>query len=146
MNEYEITYLIDPQLDEEAREELNRSVDGKVTELSGTVSSSSPVLRRKLAYPVAKTHSAFLRTIHIQLDPEHIGMIQDMLKRHKSVLRFSILNTPQREDMEEKIMANLQEARASIKKPGARKPVAKKEVTMAEVEKGIEEALSEEVK
>lgn len=146
MNQYEITYLIDPQLDEEAREELSRSVDMKITELSGSLDFSSPVLRKKLAYPIGKTQSAFLRTIHVQLDPEHIGTVQDMLKRHKSVLRFSVLNTPQREDMEEKIMANLQEARASVRKPGMKKPAVKKEVTMAEVEKGIEEALSEEVK
>lgn len=144
MNEYEITYLINPNVTEEARDELNAAVDKKIGELKGLITQSAPTLRRKLAYPVGKTNSAFLRALHIQLDPAHIHDVQSMLKKANGVLRVTILNTPYRKDLDAEFIEKVQ-----IKSPNKKmKKVSQpqKEVTMEDVEKGIEEALTEEVK
>ncbi|MEX1112436.1 MAG: 30S ribosomal protein S6 [Candidatus Andersenbacteria bacterium] len=142
MNQYEITYLIDPQVNEEARTELNSAVDGKVNELKGKVSHSSPTLRHKLAYPIVKKQSAFMRSMHIELDPSEVAALHDFLKRNDSVMRFNLITTPYREGVSPEALKQKEET--TKKKPMAKKEA--KEVTMADVEKGIEEALTEEVK
>lgn len=145
MNEYEITYLINPNVTEEARDELNAAVDKKIAELKGSITHSAPTLRRKLAYPIGKTNSAFLRAIHVQLDPEHIAEVQSMLKKSNGILRVTILSTPFRKDLDAEFIERVQTK--NPRKKGmktATKP--QKEVTMEDVEKGIEEALTEEVK
>jgi ribosomal protein S6 len=148
MNEYELTYLIDPQANEEARGELNNAVDAKVNELAGAADYASPALRRKLAYPIKNNHSAFLRSIHFKLDSDKIKDFQAFLDKAEGVLRFTLLKTPRRQEISPELLDKVRQpasAKASAGKPaGPRKE--QKKVTMKEVEKGIEEALSEEVK
>lgn len=144
MNEYEITYLINPNVTEEARDELNAAVDKKIAELKGSITHAAPTLRRKLAYPVGNTNSAFLRALHVQLDPSHINDVQSMLKKTNGVLRVTILNTPFRKDLDAEFIEKVQTKSPNKKAKKASKP--QKEVTMEDVEKGIEDALTEEVK
>ncbi|MEX0650189.1 MAG: 30S ribosomal protein S6 [Candidatus Andersenbacteria bacterium] len=142
MNQYEITYLIDPQVNEEARTELNSAVDSKVSELKGKVGHSSPTLRRKLAYEIDKKQSVFMRNMHIDLSPAEVATLHDFFKRTPTILRFSLINTPYREGSAPDTLKQKEEE--SRKKPKV--TAEKKKVTMKDVEKGIEEALTEEVK
>ncbi|OGY31376.1 MAG: 30S ribosomal protein S6 [Candidatus Andersenbacteria bacterium RIFCSPHIGHO2_01_FULL_46_36] len=154
--QYEITYLIDSKLSEEARGALCAGFDEQVTAAAGTVVSSAPVLRKTLAYPVKKQSAAFLRVMQIEVDPAKIAELQSFLKKSEGVMRLTLLATPPRTRMSAEL----------IEKHGKRKgkgiagrpekyqkesiPVSKeapaKEVTMQDVEKGIEEALVTEVK
>ncbi len=154
-NQYEITYLIDPTLSEEDRGALESSVDDLVVKLSGSVVSSSPTLRKKLAYEIARKSTAFLRVINIELPTDKIAEAKDFLKRSAGVMRFTILATPERTRMSQELLEK--HAKKSGRDKGG-KPMHKKapeaasaavpakEVTMQDVEKGIEEALTEEVK
>jgi len=142
MNEYEITYLTDPQLNEDARGELDAAVDAKLNELAGNVIHASASLRRRLAYPINKTNSAFLRHLQIKLDPAKIAELNLFIKKYKGVIRLTTLATPQRHDVSADIIERSRKAPVAKGKPKK----AAKEVTMADVEKGIEEALTEEVK
>lgn len=143
MNQYEITYLIDPQVNEEAREELNVAIDSKISELKGKVDNSKPTLRRKLAYPIDKKQSVFMRNMHIELDPAALADLREHLKKTNSILRVTILNTPLREGLSPETLKQRDEE-AKQRKEAARKE--QREVTMEDVEKGIEDALTEEVK
>ena len=145
MNQYEITYLINPNVTEEARDELNAAVDKKIAEFKGSITHSAPTLRRKLAYSIGKTNSAFLRAIHVELDPAHISDIQSMLKKNNGVIRVTILNTPFRKDLDAEFIERVQ-TKNPRKKNVKTAAEPQKEVTMEDVEKGIEEALTEEVK
>lgn len=144
--EYEITYLIDPNTAEEGRAELNTGIDAKITELAGKVAVSSAVLRRRLAYPIIKTDSAFIRTVHIELAPEHVEEIRMLLKKTKDVMRFTILRTHKREGVPAELLERTRGSKGDHKKKDVRKAAPAKKVTMEDVEKGIEEALTEEVK
>lgn len=141
MSDYEITYLSNPQIAEEERGQLDAAIDGKVADLGGSISFNSPHTRRCLAYPVAKTTAAFLRMIQTELPGDQIDSLRQFLKKQAGVLRFTILNTPRRQEVPVDIMQE-KVARQPVK--AAAKPA--KAVTMADVEKGIEEALTEEVK
>jgi ribosomal protein S6 len=146
ISEYELTYTITPQADEEAREELNAAVDKKIAELKGSVAAASPTLRRRLAYLVQNTNSAFLRTEQVKLDPEHIQELHTFLRKQPHVLRISILKTPLRKELGSEVAEKARQKSPKSDKKKADKPAAGKKVTMEEVEKGIEEALTEEVK
>jgi len=89
-----------------------------------------------------------LRSIQIELNPTKIDDIREMLKRHKNVLRFTILNTPKRDEVSAELLEKAQQKPGQEQKKKTEEPAKKpaKKVTMEDVEKGIEEALSEEVK
>ncbi len=151
-SQYEITYLIDPKLSEEERGAVETSTNDLITKLDGSVITSTPTLRKKLAYEIRRNNTAFLRAMHIELDPANIAKIHDFLKREATVLRFTILATQQRPRISKEILDKYDKnadkdksGKHGYKKPEAAAP-AQKEVTMKDVEKGIEEALTEEIK
>ena len=152
-NPYEITYLIDPKLSEEERGAFNTSVDELVSGFSGNVLPGAPALRKRLAYKVKKQESAFMRVISLELDPAKIADIRDFLKRAEGVMRFTILATPARTRMSQELLEKHgrragKDAKKQMHKIEERSkaPQIQKEVTMQDVEKGIEEALTEEIK
>lgn len=154
MNQYEITYFSDPQLTEEARHELDGSIEAKVTQLNGAIEKNTPNIRRRIMYPIKKRTNGFLRAINIQIDPANIAAVQQFLKREAGVLRHVVLQTQPRAEVPNDIVDR--HAPSRQKKAGAKKPMMTKiapkatkpakPVTMEDVEKGIEEALTEEVK
>ncbi|HLC49547.1 MAG TPA: 30S ribosomal protein S6 [Candidatus Andersenbacteria bacterium] len=151
-SKYEITYLIDSKLSEEDRGAVESSVDELVATFAGSVGASAPTLRKKLAYDIKRNNSAFLRIMNIELNPAKIADVKDFLKREAKVLRFTILATTERKRVSQEIMDKYSKRTGKDKqeKPEYKKTVkpatVEKEVTMQDVEKGIEEALTEEVK
>lgn len=145
MQEYEITYLLDPSLEEGARVELDAAIDRLVEEAKGVISFSSPSTRRRLAYPIGKQHVCFARTVQATVAPEELGSIQDGLRKHKGVLRFTVLNTPRRQEVTPEIFEAATKRQQVQPQPKAATAPGK-EISMAEVEEKIEQALDEEVK
>lgn len=157
MNDYEITYISSPQLAEDARGQLDAAIDNKITEEGGISEFASPSLRRRLAYPINKNANGFLRTLQIQLDPAKLAAIHEYLKKELNIIRFAILKTTRRADVPAEIIEKHVPKKTPQNKKGeknnrhgavTRKPKSTpaKSVTMEDVEKGIEEALTEEVK
>lgn len=153
MKNYEITYIANGNLAEDERGQVDAAIDSKITELAGTVEHASAALRRRLAYEIDKKTSGFLRSLQIQLDPEHIKTIETMLRKDNNIIRFTILATSRREEVASELIEKYVPKKGDKKKAGKPtiKPRAKAvepaaPVTMEDVEKGIEEALTEEVK
>ncbi|MDA1169408.1 MAG: 30S ribosomal protein S6 [bacterium] len=150
-SQYEITYLLDPKLSEEDRGTLDTSIDELVAKHGGSVAPSAPTLRKKLAYDIKRNNSAFLRVVNIELDPAKIAAIKDVMKREVKMLRFTILATTQRKRITQEIFDKYGKKSDKDRsgKSDHRKPITpaapQKEATMQEVEKGIEEALTQEV-
>lgn len=150
--QYEITYLIDPRTSEDARGALCAILDEHITAGGGVVASSTPVLRKMLAYPIKHQHVAFIRTMHIAVDSEKIGALQSFLKKTEGVLRLTVLATPARTRMSQELIEKYSKRKGkpangrTEKEPRVTQKKPAKEVTMQDVEKGIEEALVTEVK
>jgi ribosomal protein S6 len=142
MNEYEITYIISGKAADEARDQLNAEVDKRIADMEGKINHASATLRRQLAYDIKKEKTGFVRVLSVALAPANIAAVHAFLKKNESVLRFSILNTPYREELPANVLASLEDA---IVKPKTATDKPAKEVTMEDVEKGIEEALTEDV-
>lgn len=145
-NTYEITYLIDPALDEAARDKFNADIDKLITDREGAILQSSPTLRRKLAYPIDNKHSVFLRTIHFDLNTDHTKDLETTLRKTDHIVRFTLLRSPVRQDLNKDPLKDARELQQQ-KKDARRQPKSpSKQVSMEDVEAGIEKALTEEVK
>ena len=157
-NQYELTYLIDPSTSEDARNSLNSAIDEQVTALSGIVTHDSPALRKKLAYKVAHQDSAFMRVMNIEMPAEKVLGFTNSLKKSQGILRTTLIATPMRDRITPEVLEKhgKKKGKGGFAKHDKKKDNGQtrpstgsgqaKEVTMQAVEKGIEEALTEEVK
>lgn len=142
MSEYEITYITNPGLTEDARGELDAAIDSIVEKLDGKATHTSENTRRRLAYPIQKQPVGFVRMIQISLDPEKIEELRQAIRKTNGVLRVSVLNTPRRQEVSAAIFDSVTKQQTEPKKVDAKA----EPVTMKEVEEKIEKALDEEVK
>lgn len=148
-NQYEMTYLIDPQTSENARKALNDSIDSLIASLSGKATEASESIRKKLAYPIKKQSSAFMRILLVELEGAHVLELSTFMKKADGVMRTTILATQERTRMSRELLEKHRKKTGKNKfekhdkRTMPEKPA--KEVTMQQVEKGIEEALVEEV-
>lgn len=151
MSEYEITYVSDGTVAEEARVALDAEVDEKVRSLEGVINHATAHIPRRLFYPVKKQRTAGLRSLHVELATDKLADLQTFLKKHANILRSTTLRTPHRPEVSQTIVDQLRDRRSNrggspaAAKPAGR-PMPAKPVTEEDVEKGIEKALSEEVK
>jgi ribosomal protein S6 len=149
-NQYELTYLIDPRTSEEDRTSLNTAVDEQITTLEGTIAHQGEALRKRLAYKVSKQDTAFMRIMNIEMPTDKVLEFTTFLKKASGVLRMTLLATPVRTRITPEVLEKHGKKKGKggfarhDKKKDTEKP--EKEVTMKAVEKGIEEALTEEVK
>ncbi len=150
MNEYEISYLADPQLDEQEKIKLDENIDSKIANLKGNITYSSPASaltnRRRLHYAIDKKRVAWLRTIQIELDPAKIEKLRTILKKTDKVLRTSILNTPRRQEIPITVIDSLNNKKGDTTKEKTTSKKSDKKVSDKEISKKIDEALEEEVK
>jgi ribosomal protein S6 len=151
MQEYEITYLANPELDEAAKDTLDQAIDTAIGSVNGEIIAASPQTgapgsRRRLHYPVKAQRVSWLRNIQARIAPAEIEGLRAALKKQEGIMRLSILRTPLREEVSAAIFdrAAEREQREAAKKAPAAPAEAK--VTVAEVEEKIEKALDEEVK
>lgn len=149
MSDYEITYISDGELADEARAQVDAEVDAHLQELEGSISFTSSHLPRRLFYPVREKRAAGLRAIQADVPPEKVAELRSFLKKLPGMLRFTILRTAHRPEVPQAILDQLRDKRGKTSAPAAkhttRKPPAKP-LTDAIVEESIEKALSEEVK
>lgn len=144
MQEYEITYLSDPSLDDEARGKLDASFDQAVSDASGTISHNTESIRRRLRYPIAEQRLGFVRVVQTTLDPGVIEELRATLRKLKGVMRVQLLQTALREQVAPDVLDQAtKKQQVEPKKVATEKPA--KEVSMEEVEEKIEQALDEEV-
>jgi ribosomal protein S6 len=147
MRPYELTYLANPQLNEEEKSKLDEAVDEQITKQGGNITYASaanaPGNRRRLHYPIKDNRVAWLRVIQLDLEPANIEDLRATITKNKDVLRTTIVQTTRREEVSGSVFDST-EKRAEEKKET--KASATKKVTMKEVEEKIEEALTEEVK
>jgi ribosomal protein S6 len=141
MREYEITYISDPNLAEDARGQLDAAIDGAIEQLKGSISYNSPNSRRRLSYPIKKQGVGFVRTLQVMLDPVEIGSVREVITKINGALRVSILQTSKREEVTTSIFEAAAKRQVEPKIQKKAEPVS-----AAEVDKKIAEALEEEVK
>jgi ribosomal protein S6 len=91
MKNYELAYLINPNLPAEEIKTLSEKMAGFVSDLGGMVMSNIEPEKRKLGYPIKKKIEAFLASLNFSLSPEKIKDLKEKILSEKEVLRYIIV-------------------------------------------------------
>ena len=90
MREYELIFIVHPDLDETAANEVVERVKGWIVEAGGSVSKVTPWGKRKLAYPIRKQTEGQYFFLLVEMPPSAVAEIERNLRFQESVMRFLI--------------------------------------------------------
>jgi ribosomal protein S6 len=137
MRNYELTCLISPELKEEEVKELAEKTTDFLKEKAPI--EIEAIKKIKFGYPIKKKGEAFLLILNFQAETNEIKNLEKRLKENSSFLRYTIL--------QRKVTALVKKPRIVKIKGVKTLPKIKKEkekkVELKEIEKKLEEILSE---
>ena len=93
VREYEVTVVIHPQLNDEARNQLIEDISGRLT--FGDDEASKPVInhwgRRQLAYPIRKNKEGYYVLYEAKLDPTQVRELERNFQYNEDILRYLVV-------------------------------------------------------
>lgn len=93
MRDYEVTIIIQPEIDEEARAQIIERVAGWLT--SGSNEADKPVAhhwgQRRLAFPIDNHSDGYYVFYEAKLDPTQIGEIERNMTYVEDILRHLVV-------------------------------------------------------
>ncbi|MEW6178338.1 MAG: 30S ribosomal protein S6 [Chloroflexota bacterium] len=92
MRSYELVFILQPELDETAVENLVEKVKGWITEAGGTVNKIDNWGKRRLAYPINKRRDGQYFLFDMNLPPSFSNELERNLRYQEQVMRFLIVN------------------------------------------------------
>ncbi len=95
MREYELVFIIHPDLDETATTDILGRIKGWITEAGGSVEKVDPWGKRKLAYPIRKQNNGQYFLLHIQIAPSFVTELERNLRFLEPVMRFMFTSIEQ---------------------------------------------------
>lgn len=91
MREYELIYVIQPDLDEATLESVVDRVNELIKTNKGEIVKTDRWGKRRLAYPIRKLKEGNYIFSLIKLEPESDAELKRSLKYVEQIIRFSIL-------------------------------------------------------
>jgi small subunit ribosomal protein S6 len=91
LHEYEMMYILRPDLDEEGVAASMAKVSGLVTSNGGEVTKSEPWGRRRLAYPIKQCRDGQYVLMQYKLDPKASAEVERTLRISEEVIRYLII-------------------------------------------------------
>ncbi|HEV7665800.1 MAG TPA: 30S ribosomal protein S6 [Chloroflexota bacterium] len=91
MRDYELTVVLDPNLDEAAIEALNTRIQTMVTQRGGTIDSVDVWGRKRLAYPIGRFRDGYYVLSRVQLPNTAAVEIERALKLTENVMRHLLV-------------------------------------------------------
>ncbi len=93
MREYEVTIIINPNLDDEARNKVIERVEGWLT--SGSDDESKPVMhhwgQRSLAYEIKNQNEGYYVLYEATLEPERMSNVEREILFVEDILRHLVV-------------------------------------------------------
>lgn len=91
MRNYELVFIIQPDLDEAGVKGIVEKVQGWITEAGGTVAKIDNWGKRRLAYQINKRREGQYVLFEVQLPPTFSNELERNLRFLEPVMRFSII-------------------------------------------------------
>ena len=91
MRQYEVTYIVHPDLDETAFGEINERVQGWIANAGGKVVKVDLWGKRKLAYEIRKQTEGQYVLLETEMSPEFCVELERNLRLLEPVMRFLII-------------------------------------------------------
>jgi small subunit ribosomal protein S6 len=93
MREYEVTIIVQPQLDDEIRDQVIERVSGWLT--SGREETDKPVIhrwgQRRLAYPIKKFSEGYYVLYEAKVNPDRMKDIERNIQFTEDILRYLVV-------------------------------------------------------
>lgn len=91
MREYEMIFIVHPDLDEKALDEVISRVSSWITEDGGEIIKSDIWGMRKLAYPIRKQSEGQYVLMQIKMAPTFGAQLERNMHFLESVMRFQLI-------------------------------------------------------
>jgi small subunit ribosomal protein S6 len=91
MNNYELVFIAQPELDAEALNTLVQSYTSSVQNLGGQVTQVETWGKRRLAFPIAKVREGYYYLTQIQLDPSAMPELERTVKLTEPIIRYLVI-------------------------------------------------------
>ena len=90
MRNYELAYIVDPELEEQAITDLEERVKGWIEAAGGKLAEINRWGKRRLAYPIKKKTDGYYFFMAIEMPPQAGALIERDLRLSEHILRFMI--------------------------------------------------------
>ena len=100
VRDYELMYIVRPDLDDEALRAATDSVEALVKGLDGEVLKTIMWGKRRLAYEVGHHRDGHYVIVEIQLDTTKVGELERVLEIHDTVFRHLLVRRDETADVE----------------------------------------------
>ena len=91
MRDYEIVYVIRPDLSDEARAAKVERVHSLITENGGEIGKVDDWGKRILAYEIRHFAEGYYRLTKFQMPPESVNLLEGRLNLDEELLRYQIV-------------------------------------------------------
>jgi small subunit ribosomal protein S6 len=91
VQDYELMYVLTPELDEAGVEEANTRVSAMLASRGGEITATDPWGRRRLAYPIENHLEGVYSVVRLKLDPTSITAIERDFRLNESVIRHLLI-------------------------------------------------------
>jgi small subunit ribosomal protein S6 len=88
MREYELVFIVHPDLDETALKDVVEKVKGWISEAGGSIAKVDFWGKKKLAYVIRKQKEGHYVCVRTQMDPAFGATLERNLRFTEPVLRF----------------------------------------------------------
>lgn len=154
MKKYELLYILPAKFTDAELVELRKKISGIVTGTGAVISEEHDLGKRKLAYPINHVRNGNYVLVYFEAEPTVLAKLSTVLRLSTDLLRHLLIERdlkvtaipvfteeePRRESRhEEATRQHIMAAPMPVAKPNDR-------ITMEEVEKKLDEILTEEVK
>ena len=92
MREYEIVYVIRPDLSEEDRVAKIERIHSLITENGGQIGKVEDWGKRVLAYEIKHCTDGYYGLAEFQLAPEHVKTVEERLNIDEEILRYQTIS------------------------------------------------------
>lgn len=91
MNDYYLTLVLKPDLEEKARKELLSSVTKRLTGEDGKIVKEDLWGNKELSYPIKKLSKGYYAHFEITADPKNAKGIDKALKVEEDIIRYLLV-------------------------------------------------------
>ena len=91
MPQYEMVFIIQPEMDEEPLAEVVEKISQTIVDLEGKVHQVEPWGKRRLAYTIKKYQDGFYFLMHMELPAQAVRSLERSLKLMEEVIRHLIV-------------------------------------------------------
>lgn len=92
MRNYELIFIVHPELDDAALNDVVEKVSGWITESGGSISKVDLWGKRKLAYEIRKQNEGQYVFVKTQMDPSFGATLERNLRLLEPVMRFLLIS------------------------------------------------------